>query len=412
MTIPEVTVIPWNHQLVDPILDKHLVHVRLGTSRGPDELLRECIYGLLNTHYDWFVTYIFSIVGMEVEGQEVSLGLMHFKGDIPDDLSERFKFAKLGRWVNVQKTEGIHLGLRGFSDFRKIVRKLRADLIGWAPGRFLEPVLIITSRDDGTPYIHDVKILTTKTPVTLTAHELYKDLTKYNPDSFMIWIKSAASIRIYRWGRLFGQIMRLRDVGGWTTRQVDRVIQIVQHAASVSGINISEQTCRELIVEPSISISESRRGATIVIMEEDSFNALESNWNRRGALVACKAKHAPLEEEHGDVTEAEYENYLAQDGAVIISPQGKLLGMGTYFQGGPGGRRDTAAWLPKVLEKCITIVTSQDGPIYLHWAEGEGNQKSGEGVRLDFISTSTTDPIQLDPEKEKEEVVVGVPDLT
>jgi hypothetical protein len=411
MSTTEVTIHPWDDPYVDEILENHIVNIKFNTSRGPNDLLKKCILDLLPKHLDWFVTYLFSIVGMEVEGQEISLGIVYVKEDTPD-FSGGFKFAKLGRWVKAQKTDGLHLGMEGFSDFRRIVRKLRSDLIGWAPGGFLEPVLILTSGADGKPHIQDVRIISKKIPHAFTAHAVYKDLTNDNHNSFVIWVKTAGSIRVYRRGKFLGQIMRLRDAGGWTTRSIDRMVEIVQHSAKIAGMNIEETVCRSLIVEPSVAISESRRGTSIVVIEEATFNTLESNWNVPGELVACKAKHAPLIYEQEDtVTESEYENYLAQDGALVISPEGKLLGMGTYFQGGPGGRRDTAAWLPKVIEKCITIVTSQDGPIYLHWAEGEKGKKRGEGVRLDFIPTSDSNPIQLDPEKEQEDVVVGVPDI-
>lgn len=412
MSTSRVKVIPWDDKSADPVLDRHIIHQMVGTSLGANDLLRGAISDFLGSHNDSFLTYILSIVGMEVEGQEVSLGLILFKGDIPENLSERLRCAKLGRWVSEQTVVGLHLGSNGFADFRRIVRNLRSDLIGWAPGRFLEPVLILTCNDD-TPFIRDVKILTTTVTEALTAHELYEELTSFDGNSFVIWIKPAGSIRVYSGGKLFGQIMRLRDAGGWTTRHVDRLVQTVQFATQMVGMHISDDICRRRIVVPSISISECRKGSTVVVMEEKSFQTLELNWNRKGVLVACKAKHAPVvNEQEVEVTEAEFENYLAQDGAVVISPTGNLLGMGTYFQGGPGGRRDTAAWLPTRVERCITIVTSQDGPIYLHWAVEEDGEKIGDGVRLDFIPTHKDHPIQLDPKKRTEEVEAGVPDLT
>lgn len=422
----EVEVIPWHNEgRIKPILEEHIVHVRSGPSKGADRLLMEGIDDLLGDHSEWFITHLFSIVGMEVEGQEISLGLLYFKGAIPLDMAKKFKSAKLGRWVNLTETKKLHFGLEGFNNYRKIVRRVRSDLIGWVPGRYLEPVLVLTG-EQGAPRVKDIKILLAKNAITRTAHELYKDLTSFSSDSFVVWIKPAGSIRIYRKGALFGQIMRLRDAGGWTTRHLERIVEIVEHLSKSAGIHIDSQTCRKWIIEPSISMSESRKGCTIVVMEKKTFNDLESRWQQeevsineleskckhKEVTVACRAKHAPITlEQRVPATEAEYENYLSQDGAVVITPKGRLLGMGTYFRGGPGGRKATAAWLPDVIDKCMTIVTSQDGPIYLHWVPKEGTAKEVKGVRLDFLPTCESKPIELDPEKEQKDEDVGLPDL-
>ncbi len=400
----EDIIIKWDDEhSIKKILEAHIFHVKIEASRGALDLFSECARGLLDAdHIDWFLTDLIALVGMEVEGKEMSVGILYFKNGVPTDITEKLHFARLGRWLHDEATgkERLVFGNKSFTEYRKIIRRIREELIGWISGKFLEPVLILTG-EDKLPRVQDIRILSTKEGTSVTAHETYKEITRLWASScFSIWVKPAATIRLYRNGDLFGQIMRLRDTGGWTTRYINRLVEIIRKISEEAEIpNISEATCRQRIIEPSIAMSESRKGCTIAIMEEGTFSQLESKWNNEGPEVACKALHAPIAEERRfPPTESEYENYLAQDGAVVISPDGTLLGMGTYFKGGPGGRKKTAAWLPKVVSKCMTIVTSQDGPTYLFWSvPTENGAREGKGVRLDFVPNNISKVIEVEP---------------
>jgi len=375
------------------VLQDHLIHVRHIVSSGA-----EILFSKFKENFplpDEFLTYLFALSGMEIEGEEISMGFLYSNSLAPSFIRE-LPDAKLGKWLLRDLRSKVHFGIPDFATYRWIIREIRSELIGWTTGRFLEPLLVLT----GTPpQISGIKILWGKGNIPPTAHQTYSKLTETS-DTLAIWIKPTASIRLYKKGSLFGQIMRLRDAGGWTTRHISRISEIVKQVSQYVGLNIDDDICRILIVEPCISMSESRRGCTIAVLKKDFFKQLESNWQDE-KKIGCKAKHSPTQEEQEHPpTEMEYENYLAQDGIVVITPTGQLLGMGTYFRGGPGGRRDTAAWLPRVVGRCLTIVTSQDGPMYLFWPKepnDEGIRSSlGEvdGVRLDFIPREDSKAIE------------------
>jgi hypothetical protein len=388
---------------IKDILEGHLAHPKT-TIKGAQYLFEEFIGELLEEkHVEWFLTDLFALVGMEIEGKEVSVGCLYF-GNTQRKVEQNLHFAKLGRKLSDTLCRKINFGNEGFTNYREVIRVLRDELIGWTSGRFLEPVLIFT---EALPCLTDIKILMMKygakmkTGAPLTAHEIYSKITKDKASKcFAVWIKPAASVRFYKNGTFFGQIMRLRDAGGWTTRNIGRIVEIVSEISKLVGLPLKEGVCRKWIIEPSISMSESRRGCTIVVVKKHIFNEWEKNWKKRNPRVACEAKHAPIDKElEYPSTEAEYENYLAQDGAVVISSEGELLGMGTYFKGSdnPGGRKRTASWLPKV-QQCLTIVTSQDGPIYLYWPpRGKPTKReTAPGVRLDFISRHNSKAISTE----------------
>ncbi|MFX1325768.1 MAG: hypothetical protein ACFE8N_12515, partial [Promethearchaeota archaeon] len=259
-----------DNDAIKTVLEAHLIHARHDVSIGAAQLFREAAKDIISSdHVDWFLTDLLALVGMEVEGQEISVGFLYFKNHIPTDTKENLYFAKLGKWLNKTVINELHFGQKGFSVYRKIVRRLRSELIGWITGNFLEPILILVSGKKGVPRIKDIKILMIQDTNITTAHSAYSKITN-DSNSFAIWIKPAASIRLYRDGTLFGQIMRLRDAGGWTTRHINRILDIIVEISKYVNLSIDKEVCRKMILEPSISMSEHRKGCTIVIMDQET----------------------------------------------------------------------------------------------------------------------------------------------
>jgi len=206
-----------------------------------------------------------------------------------------------------------------------------------------------------------------------SANNVYKDWTYgEQPIAQMaFWVKPAGSIRIYAHGKWLGQIMQLRDTGGWAVRDVEVLTDFVANLVARIWKTENGSHSRPWIakvVERALALSERRRGGAVYVMNRDVCDRLIS----REPTHKVSHPHGRIER----MSETELSCYLEQDGAVVVDPSGNLIALGSYFRAA-GGRKKTAEDLAQSEEKfpLLAIVVSQDGPVYLYSGWLEDNER-------------------------------------
>ena len=398
-----------------------------------------------------FVVYILSLVGMEIEGRELGFGFIvagtgkaqggiwDFKTDIgilrtPSiDAEVGLNLSNLG-----EKFQGRY---EGYRQFRRMIRKLREELGGWIPGGHLEPVLLMDRH-----YAQKGVFLldpTDEKSQHFSCRDAYCVVCRI-PDVYAVQIKPAGTIRLFKEGKLFGQVMKLRDAGGWTTRHFKALHGFLKERLKMCGLmgnltssDASQTRKDELskIILAFLSLSEKREGASLYVIPKarlvkmlnqtqggDQPNRLllgEDPKNDGDIVLKHRGKDnqdARIE----NMSDPELECYLRQDGAVIIDESAQLIGVGAYFHGSPGGRKRTAQWVVNSKKHTyfvegtagnektqypVALFLSQDGTIYccspfLPWIDDDKSylredQDNPEFMmhRLDFLYEVTADPI-------------------
>jgi len=217
-------------------------------------------------------------------------------------------------------------------------------------------------------------------------------------------------------GELRAHVMRLRDVGGWAARNVDSIQKYVSLRSPDTFLQRYPDVCREKFIYPAVALSEMRKGGSIYVLSEDSWEKLRAahelqnhdKCSHRNGIPWCKGMKQRAASEHdlpgdcniSDLCEPELLLYLAQDGCMVVSEEGKLLGAGNYFVG-PGGRRNIANFICSNFSG-VALVVSQDGQLrfYSRWIptheedksngvdeknyESHAQEPGGRYVRLDF----------------------------
>lgn len=326
------------------------------------------------------LTTLLNLVGTEIEGREISFGVII--ADSKESVCCR------DAAINDSLNEYESFGSYGFETIRKIVRYMHRRLLGWTPGYYEQPIIIC---DINSLSVSGLKILTTITSDSHTPHEAYKKLTQ-NRKCIGIWVKPAGSVRIYGEGRFIGQMMRLRDAGGWAIRNVNDIYEYVKFRSEGPMLASNMDLTIDYFIYPAIAMSEERKGASIYVVPKDKWNDDE------GKIVAGFPHKFTTPINITSIKETEFMVYLQQDGCIVLSQEGHLLAVGNYFKG-PGGRKRIADYVCK-LWGAQAIVVSQDGPIrfYSHLIEDETHaeeedidekDKKYKYLRLDFIKLST-----------------------
>lgn len=394
-----------------------------------------------------FVCYILSLVGMEIEGRELGFGFIVAGTDQAQKEIWDFQTKKgILRIPSINAEVGLDLSdlkkYHGYRQFRRMIRKLREELGGWIPGGHLEPVLLMDHH-----YAQKGVFLldpTDEKSQHFSCSDAYRVVCQI-PDVYAVQIKPAGTIRLFKEGKLFGQVMKLRDAGGWTTRHFDALhsfllerLKICRLMGNLTSSDASQTREDELskIILAFLSLSEKREGASLYVIPKARLVKMQNQQQEGGKPNSLI--HGEESENDGDIvlshrgkgnkdariknmSDPELECYLRQDGAVIIDEDAQLIGVGAYFHGSPGGRKRTANWVvsskkhtyfiegiagEKETQYPVALVLSQDGTIYccspfLPWNDDDKSylrKDQGEPEfmmhRLDFLyDEKTADPI-------------------
>ena len=371
---------------------------------------------------DWyeklFLT-VFNLVGCETEGREHSMGIL-----ISNDAPPSDRRAAIHPLVEEWDENGpLILGAWEFEPLRRVIRNLQQGVLGWTPGSYAQPIVYCAPDKNFTVTGLGLNLTSgrsanraTRAATLYTPHQSYCSMTRRG-NHLAIWIKPASSIRLYARGRLKGQLMRLRDVGGWAVRNVDKLQQYVSSHSPKTFLCRQPQVCREKFIYPAIALSEMRVGGSIYVLPADAWDKellkeheLQNNFKcaTRNGLPWCKGVRQRALSTHNllgeckiaDLCETEFMVYLAQDGCMVFTEDGRLRGAGTYFVG-PGGRRKIANFICSSF-RGVALVISQDGQIrfYSHKIptpeqdkakgldeeayESHALEPDGRYVRLDF----------------------------
>lgn len=326
---------------------------------------------------------LFNLAGTEIEAEEISCGLILTNNTEADNIGS-LSPALIHSSYKQEETSTIGSG--DADTIRDVVDYMKEKLLGWTPGHYEQPVIVCDAK---SLEVKCLKILMTVTRNTHTPHEAYIALTE-NQKAIAIWVKPAASIRIYGKGRLLGQIMRLRDAGGWAARNINDMCECVKDH-SVKGTILADdpEFIAEYFIYPAIALSEERKGGSIFVVPKDT-------WRRKKKEMVSGATYEFNEEIpiKDNIKETELKVYLEQDGCVVLSAEdGCLLAVGNYFVG-HGGRKSIANDVCQKWHGTQAIVISQDGPIRFYSSEikkshGRGKEKTHKYLRLDFFRHSS-----------------------
>lgn len=220
-----------------------------------------------------------------------------------------------------------------------------------------------------------------------STHDFYKMLACRDAEVRIIWLKPARAIRIYGDGKLLLQRMVLRSSQRAIYRDPDELRRLCNAACERIGFDVLKDDVIERVMITAIQLSEERHGGAVYFMMEKTYNILSKTYHDNIDAKKRKTGTTPIRDRHisrcrkietrqggnkDSFVNLPLEQVLMsvrQDGATIITPDGKILANGVYFNGA-GGRRDSAkhiccesrgdANLP-----VFAIVISQDGEIYV-----------------------------------------------
>jgi len=355
--------------------------------------LERCVPDLAS-NAERLLTHLVNLVGQEIEGEEVSLGLVLTPGVPRGTVFSELPMAAVSRSL-MKKEAKIAFDDHQFQALRRVWYEMRSHVLGWVPGSYEQPVLVL---DVDTLRPKSVRILRTG---SAGAGEAYASLTT-SSRTFAFWIKPAGSIRVYAGGGLVGQIMRLRDAAGWAARNTMQLADYIASAVRAKARNKRAFTANSqrvrAILTALIGLSEERKGAALYFVADAVWNRLNADRGEIAAKGKRKAKKVGWTH-HGTGNLAalgaeELGTYLRQDGCVVFNERGKMLALGGYFRvPGAGGRRSTALCMARD-HGAAAFVVSQDGGIYFyskaislrerHAREGE-EAKDMPFIRLDFF---------------------------
>jgi len=371
----------------DTLEDGFIPHV-------PNDTLLNFMAGSLHPfrHSQSLLTNLMNCSGVEIEAKEINLGILitpKVEGSVIARLDDAAIFASFHKSVEGKlKLKDVQL-----EDVRATLHIMRDLVFGWTPGKFEQAVLVL----DSDLSVTNVKLLSAKDTEQHNAHDAYKFLTRECPDTIAVWLKPSSSIRFYAKGRLICHLMRLRDAGGWAARNLKKLADYIIRTEAARKSLDRDLSClqdsrliEEKILYPLIEISEEKQGASVYVFHH-------SDWDR---LVAegKKVQHRghPIDGTLETIRHRELMSYLLQDGSVVIDGTGKLLHVGTYFDG-KGGRKSIAMDMSKKYGASV-FVSSQDGPIYYfstnipdadrhNRIELEESPQQNPYIRLDFFPT-------------------------
>ena len=304
--------------------------------------------GLL--HIDQFTKVFLRLLGSEVESREIRLGILI--GPTPDTGTPLVQTEEL------LESEG---NAAGFGDPRRVVRVYRQRIVGRANGTLGQSSVLVEPSDGRILGLYRVSTPT----MPRNTHQQYEMITEDLSYS-AIWLKPAASARLYREGRFVAQVIQLRDGLGWTIRIIDDLLVDIERAIRAkTGLDPDARLLRT-VVEVACELSELREGGSVYLVRDAAALADLAGESGKGpqlvSIYRPERGGLPLYTwDHEAVI-----NLLSQDGAVIVALHGsQLLASQAYFSG-PGGRRQIAQSICcNDVVPVAAVVVSQDGPLYV-----------------------------------------------
>lgn len=354
------------------------------TYKGIPVPIKQFIESHLRQHYcHSLLVYLLNLVGTEIEGQEVSVGfVLTDQGTLLD--TPRLGCVEAAISMSVREAlHDMHLSLpitpaydggpdavegQVLATYRSVLRRLREVVLGWTPSDYDQPVLLLRP-DNGELQKSPLRICAIRLlrgKHHRTANDVYRSWTSGQQGHgarAAFWIRPAGTIRVYSQGHWVGQIMRLRDTGGWAVRDVSHLTRLLDSIVTRMWGSCKSQPRKvwlRKLVESALALSEKRKGGAIYMMSESLLTKTKPTGITSRTIHRLDVPNVTV----GALSETEFACYLEQDGAVVVAPSGKLLALGNYFHGA-GGRKKTAEELAGT-QKLLALVVSQDGPVYIY----------------------------------------------
>ena len=346
----------------------------------------------------------YGVCGTEIEGDEISIGMMFVPGREPASASLREAAISSSVRHEWRKKDIKPYDLKDpqLSVLRKVIDVMRDAILGWTPGYYEHPVLVFTYGDDDHPTNINLlgsHLLRCDTPV-LDIEYVYENFSL--PGSLAIWIKPHSTIRIYHAGAFLGHIVKLRDTNSWALRSLRHLERFFSQEAGIMNQDLTPAIIKtgriRKILRAMMTISEEKRGAALYIISETDFiegmKPGDPANNEEPGFIS-RAKHRLYEGGQYNINNmplGELLTYLRQDGSVVIDEEGNWLGAGVYFRS-PGGRKGSAEEVAKNRNGHVFVV-SEDGGLFFYsnavdkdfTTPPPGEDKVAyTGVRLDFL---------------------------
>jgi hypothetical protein len=232
------------------------------------------------------------VCGTEIEAQEISLGMLFVP--YQKNLKSMWEEAAISRSVCGKWTR--HIKGRDILAFdkkalRKIIRMVRDEILGWAPGIYEHPFLVFTYDErDPSRYIRlfGVFILSCA-PSTVDTGRAYLEISKGN--NLAAWIKPHGTVRFYHGGQFLGHIVKLRDTNSWALRSLSHLHCYLRSkhplAALKGGIPpvfgeiATVQGELDTVIFPLLAVSEEKKGAALYVVHRSWFLAERNDLFRR-----------------------------------------------------------------------------------------------------------------------------------
>lgn len=314
--------------------------------------------GLL--HIDQFTRVFLRLLGSEVESREIRLGVLVGPPPVTG--------VPLVQTDEVVVTDGEGAA---FADPRVAVRVYRHRVVGRANGTLGQSSVLVEPSSGRILGLFRVGMPT----MPRNTHHQYELITEDSRYS-AIWLKPAASARLYREGRFVAQVIRLRDGLGWTIRIVEDLLVDIERAVRAKVGVAPDGRLLRTAVEVACELSEMREGGSVYFVADAEVLADMAGESGKGppliSIYRPERTGLPLYTwDHEAMIDL-----LSQDGAVIVALRGsQLLASQAYFSG-PGGRRQIAQSIcGNDAIPVAAIVVSQDGPMYVAGAPPAGDPR-------------------------------------
>lgn len=327
--------------------------------RGASRNIVDRVAGFVEVQY--FRSVFLRLAGSEIEGREVSLGVVVYGGEERIGIGSPFQ--------SVEVCELLDSEVLALSSPVEAPRVYRQHIVGRAAGGLGQHVVLVnalTKRISGLYF---------PTLQASSEQELYSSIT-LDERYVAVRIRPRCSARIYRKGSCCAQVIRLRDGLGWSIRLIPELSRGVNSALKFKVGDEMTPAVIGRVLQEILDLSERGEGGALYIMKKSTFDDLRTRGretNPETGTIANARVQQPwnlLQSPHPRLRDL-----LAQDGAVILSPEGSVLGSSVYFHG-PGGRRQTAkatcAPTHGQGQEAVAIVVSQDGPISIAGIEETG----------------------------------------
>ena len=350
-----------------------------------------------------FCNVTHSLLGTEIEGAEISLGLLsrcgtrvppHNIADAAINISLLREWGKAG--ISRDDFTTYHL-----SSLRKIVGAFRKSILGWAPGLYGHPVVVFNANGHEWS-LKGAEILTLGDgdhPVDVD--NAYRRITRGEGGEeggcLGVWLKPYSTMRIYYGGGLLAQVLRLRDSNLWGLRSFPHLAHFLTNNKFIhwngTRPTIFTSPLINQILMAFLVLTEEKRGAALHVFDRGAFEGRQGGKHSLLEKVVSDKTHClNWQSNINNLSLGEMVTYLSRDGAMVIDTEGYIYGAGVYFSVA-GGRKKSAQEIANAYGGHV-LVASQDGGLYFYSKKLAPNyrtprENAGNGreayARLDFL---------------------------